>query len=173
MDTNEVLTLISIIVTFSIGITGFAFTVYQIAKSNKVKHAEFIEELLRNIRLNERVIEATYLIDYNRNWYNDAFHGGSENEKNIDALFSQLDFICYLYFESLLKKKDFSIFKYEIKRVCHNSQCRNYLWDLYHWSKKECSYNNLIRFLKTQLKKTELSLFEDKNCTQYKKFLNF
>ena len=173
MNTLEILTLISIIVTFSIGTIGFIFTICQIVKSNKVKQAEFIAELLKNIRQNERIIRASYLIDYSKDWYNKKFHSGSEYEKCIDALFSQLDFVCYLYFDSLLSEKDFTIFKYELKRVCNNNQCRSYLWNLYHWSNKECSYGNLIQFLKTQLNKTELSYFENARSDIYAKYLNF
>lgn len=175
MTTNEILILVSIIVTIITGIIGFGFTIYQIKKSNKVKHAEFVSDLLKSIRLNERIILATYLIDYNEDWYNYSFHGGSETEKNIDALFSQLDYICYLHKELLLDDKDFSIFKYELNRVCKNSQCQSYLWNLYHWSKNDCAYNNLIEYMRKQFNKTEFEKFESKEklISGYKKYLNF
>ena len=173
MKTQEILSLITLITTALIGSIGFILTIYQIKKANKVKHAEFISELLQNIRLNEQIVKATYLIDYSDHWYNNSFHGGSETEKNIDALFSQLDYICYLYYESLLNNKDFSIFKYEMMRVCNNFQCQAYLWNLYHWSHNECSYNNLIKYLKSQFPTNELKIFEKKEELKYPKHLNF
>ena len=173
MSAAEYLSLVSLIVTVIIGITGFGFTIYQINKSNKAKRAEYSAELLRNIRLNERIIEATYMIDYGQNWYDSTFHGGSENEKNIDALFSQLNFVCYLRKERLLTEKEFSVFKYELARVCYNHQCRAYLWNLYHWTNNQSSCTYLIDYLKTKLTGSELVHFESKKKTDYPQYVNF
>lgn len=178
MSTEEILTMLSLIATVIIGIAGFGFTIYQIYKSNKVKKAEFVSSLLKHLRLNERIIEANYIIDYSEHWYNEHFHNSGELEKNIDALFSQIDFICYLYSNSLLSKADFSIFKYEISRICNNSQCRCYLWNLYHWAKAngvQCSFDNLINYLKKNLSEKELAAFESnkKRTSGYEQYLNF
>lgn len=178
MNTQEILSLLTLIATIIIGVIGFAFTIYQICKSNKVKQAEFVSNLLQNIRLNERTLKAIYIIDYNQDWYNFNFHSSGELEKNIDAFFSQIDYVCYLYNEKLLSNKDFSIFKYEVLRICKNHQCRSYLWNLYHWAKlnnSKCSFDNIVNFLKSQLNAIELQKFES-SCEIYSgyiKYLNF
>lgn len=178
MTIQEILLLITLIVTSIISIFSIAFTFYQIKKSNKVKQAEFVSKLLDNIRYNERVLNAIYIIDYSASWYDKNFHGSGESEKNIDAFLSQIDYICYLCKENLLSKKDFLIFEYEVLRVCDNYQCKNYLWNLYHWAKfnkTKCSFNNIINFIKSKLNKDELIKFES-NCSNisgYSKYLNF
>ena len=178
MKIQEIIELLTLIATVLIGGIGFGFTLYQINKSNKVKQAEFVSSLLDHIRFNERVMDAVYLIDYSNNWYNQDFHNSGEMEKNIDAFFSEMDYVCYLFKRKLLSKKDFLIFRYEVLRICKNSQCRCYLWNLYHWSKKNnttCSFNNLIEYLKLQFSVKERKQFECpcETVSKYKKYLNF
>lgn len=178
MENQEILELLTLIATIFIGVVGFGFTFYQIHRSNQVKQAEFISTLLDHIRFNERVMNAVYIIDYNSNWYNEKFHGSGEMEKNIDAFFSVIDYVCYLFNRKLLSKKDFLIFKYEVLRICNNYQCQCYLWNLYHWAKRnhtKCSFNNLIEFLKSQFTAEEIDKFESdvELKKSYKKYLNF
>lgn len=178
MTTQEMLTLLSLIATVIISIVGFGFTFYQIYRSNKVKKAEFVSKLLEHLRFNERIIAATYIIDYSEYWYNADFHNSGELEKNIDALFSQIDYICYLYNKSLLNDVDFSIFKYEINIIYNSYQCRCYLWNLYHWSKLNnvnCSFSNLINYMKRKFDKKLLIAFEsnDQKISGYKQYLTF
>ena len=178
MDTQEVLLLVTLIVTSIIGILGFTLTIIQIHLSNKVKNAEFISKILENLRFNERSLDVIYLIDYNQKWYDEKFHGSGELEKDIDAFFSQIDYICYLKSKKLLSDDNFQIFKYEVLRVCNNYQCKCYLWNLYHWSKlnsSKCSFDYLIRFLKTRFSEDDLNRFENSNSqiSGYDKYLNF
>lgn len=178
MTTQERLSLLTLIATIVIGVIGFAFTIYQIKKASKVKQAEFVSKLLENIRLNERTLKAIYIIDYSENWYNIKFHNSGELEKNIDAFFSQIDYVCYLYSKKLLSEEDFSIFQYEVIRICTNYQCRSYLWNLYHWAKAnktKCSFDNIISILKMKLTKIEQEQFESKTEKEsgYIKILNF
>ncbi len=178
MTNEEILLLITLISTILISTIGFSFTIYQIKQSNKVKQAEFINKLLENIRFNDNISKAVYTIDYSNNWYNKEFHIKHDIEKNIDAYFSQSDYVCYLYQERLLSKNDFSIFEYHISRIYKNYQCLHYLWNLYHWSKKnntKCAFNNLICFIKSQLNEECISRFESKNASisKFEKYLNF
>lgn len=178
MVTQEILSLCTLIATIVIGITGFACTIYQVIRANKVKKAEFVSKLLENIRLNKKVNSAIYIIDYSEEWYNEFFANSEDLEESIDALFSQIDFICYLYKNVLLTKKEFNIFKYEVQRICNSYQCRCYLWNLYHWSKVnrvDCSFCNLIDYLKSTFDSNQLFRFESQKeeISGYKKFLNF
>lgn len=178
MDTQEILSLLTLIATSVIGITGFALTIYQIRLSNKVKNAEFFNKIIEKLRFNERSLSIMYLIEYDKLWYGAAFHGSGELEKNVDAFLSQIDYICYLRLRKLISNEDFQMFKYEVLRVCNNKQCQTYLWNLYHWSKRnktKCSFDNLIEYLKTQFSESELIKFES-NQTEtsgYKCYLNF
>lgn len=178
MTTQETLTLLTLIATVLIGVIGFAFTIYQIKKSSKIKQAEFVNKLLENIRLNERTLNAFYIIDYNNNWYNADFHNSGNLEKSIDALFSQIDYVCYLHRKGLLSDTDLSIFQYALTRICSNYQCQSYLWNLYHWSTfndTECSFDNLVNYLKTQLGTYALKKFEHTSAEEsgYIKVLSF
>lgn len=178
MDTQEILLLITLIVTSIIGILGFTLTIIQIHLSNKVKNAEFISKILENLRFNQRSLDVIYLIEYDQKWYNEKFHGSGELEKNIDAFFSQINYVCYLQNKKLLSDNNFQIFKYEILRICNNYQCKCYLWNLYHWSKRNnsnCSFDYLIKYLKTQFSIEALNKFENSNSniSGYVKYLNF
>ncbi len=178
MEIQEILLLLTLISTILISTIGFGFTIYQIKKSNKVKQAEFINKLLENMILNERALNAEYIIDYDEHWYDENFHFSGELEKNIDAYFSQINYICYLYEEKLLSDKDFSIFKYQILRVIDDEQCKSYLWNLYHWSKSnetKCSFDNYINYMIKQLSEIDLKKFEssEEKISGFKKYLNF
>lgn len=178
MQTQDILLLLTLIATSVIGIIGFALTIYQIRLSNKVRSAEFFNKIIEKLRFNERSISIMYLIEYNSLWYNASFHGSGELEKSVDAFLSQIDYICYLLFRELISDDEFQIFKYEVARVCNNKQCQAYLWNLYHWSKRnglKCSFDNLIKYLKTQLTDEELNKFESNQpqISGYNRYLNF
>lgn len=178
MTTQEILLLVTLIATSAIGIIGFALTIYQIRLSNKVRNAEFFNEIIEKLRFNERSLSIMYLIEYDEFWYDASFHGSGELEKSVDAFLSQIDYICYLLFRNLLSEEDFQIFEYEVGRVCSNEQCQEYLWNLYHWAKcnkTKCSFDNLIKYLKTQFNDNELNKFESNQPQKsgYNRYLNF
>ena len=176
MDTKEVLTLVSIIVAAAVGLIGFGLTIVQIRKAKKVKEMEFVASLISAIRTNEKLSAAFYQIEYDENWYNGSFHK-SEDERRMDALLSQLDYLCYARKKGLIGKAVFDYFKYTLQRVVNNSQVRNYFWNLHHFAEKlkqKCPFVHLINYMKKWVSQEEMRIFNNtKEESLYKKYLNF
>lgn len=139
--------LLSIISLIFIAIGGF-FVYWQWCKSLKTKRAEFINQILEKLRFDQNLPKTMYIVDYNQNWYGNSFHG-SEQEVSIDKLFSYVDYICYLKSTGNISTTEFKIFQYEINRICVSISSKRYLWNLYHFSKKNmttCSFQYLIDY---------------------------
>lgn len=127
---------------------GGIFIFLQWKKSIKNRRAEFIYQILEKLRFDNNLTTTMYIIDYNQDWYNNQFHN-SDLEKSIDTLFSYLDYICYLKTTRNISKTEFNIFKYEIHRVCISNSSSKYLWNLFHFAKKNkttCSFQYLIDY---------------------------
>ena len=92
----------------------------------------------------------------------------------IDKLLSYLSYICYLKQENNISDKEFRILQYEINRTCTSPSIQGYLWNLYHFSRKQgtdCSFQYLIDYgIKNNI--IEKS-FLDPKCFLYEKTLNF
>jgi len=128
---------------------GGCFALYQWRSSIKTKRAEFINQILEKLRFDRELADTMYIVDYDQNWYSREFHGSNELEGAIDKLFSYLDYICYLKDTKNITKTEFNIFRYEIHRVCISISTQSYLWNLYHFSKKNksaCSFQYLINY---------------------------
>lgn len=165
------------IVAAAIAILGIVLTYLQIIQTKKIKRAEFVSDLLKAMRGNTELSQIEYLLDYDIKWYDEKFHG-SPIESNIDNFLSHLNYVCFLRAKKLLSKKEFEIFEYELYRSVTNYDCKCYLWNIYHWSRKnnkKSSFAYLIEYLKSKINKAELELFEsDKTVNKYfKKYLNF
>lgn len=163
---------LSIISLVFVAISGI-FIYYQWGKSVKIKRAEFINQIIEKLRFDKELITAMYIIDHNnQNWYNSSFHG-SEFECSIDKLFSYVDYICYLKNMKNISDTEFKIFQYEIHRICVSHSSKKYLWNLYHFSKKNktnCSFQYLIDYgISSKLFSKD---FKD-NYSLYKKTLNW
>ena len=129
---GDVINLLSICLVVAGGIFGFI----QWKNSLKMKRAEYINELTEKIRTDEDMRDVVYIIDYNSDWYDAAFHNGGEIERKMDKTLSYFSYICYLHKNNVLKEKEFDFFKYEIKRILINKQIQNYFYNLYHFAKK-------------------------------------
>lgn len=125
---------------------GSGFAYFQWKKSIQIRRAEFLHQLLEKIRFDDDMVKSMHIIDYEENWYGFGFHK-SEIERGLDKFLSYVDYICYLRYTKNIYKKEFQIFDYQIRRICSSSSCRCYLWNLYHFSRKQksrCSFYNLI-----------------------------
>jgi len=176
METRDIISLIGLVVT----IIGGIFALIQWCKSNKIRQAEFINQIITKIRSDKSIAKTIYMIDNENTWYDDKFSNGSEIEMEIDSLFSFFTYICYLHDTKNIKDNEFCIFEYEIKRVCSDKQAQEYLWNLYHWSKKQlnasCSFQNLVDYLRNKvLSAEEKRRFNsgDSKVSGYTKRLNF
>ena len=168
--TDNWLTFISLIFV----VIGGCFALWQWKKNNKIKQAEFFNQIIEKLRFDENLSQIMYVVDYNQQWYSKSFHNNDkEFENTIDKLFSYLDYVCYLNETNVITKNEFKIFKYEINRVCISVSTKYYLWNLYHFSKKnntDCSFQYLIDYAI----KNKLFPKNFKNNTElYEKTLNW
>jgi hypothetical protein len=128
---------------------GGGFIYWQWKRSVKIKRAEFINQILDKLRFDKDLTAVMYVVDYKQDWYNNESFHDSEFECSIDKLFSYIDYICYLQTTRNISNTEFKIFQYEIHRICISDSSRAYLWNLYHFSKKNntaCSFQYLIDY---------------------------
>ena len=164
--------------TLGCAVCGGIFAWFQWRKSNKLKRAEFLDQIIQKLRFDEEFVETIYSIDYETFSYNDKFQTPDNPvQMKVDKLLSYLDYICYLRENRIIKEKEFSPNRYIITRVCCNEDICCYLWNLYHFShsfQKDCSFEYLIKYcLKKGLFVPEV--FKDPSCECFKnrKYLNF
>jgi len=152
---------------------GGGFALWQFYKSTRIKRAEFLNQILEKLRFDENLTATMSVVDYNQNWYDaNKFHN-SEFERDIDKLFSYLDYICYLKSTRNIKSTEFKICQYKINRVCVSTSTKQYLWNLYHFSKKnntDCSFQYLINY---GIAKNFFPIDFKENITLYIKTLNW
>jgi hypothetical protein len=165
------LSLISLLVLVAGGIVALM----QWKAEIKTRRSEFIYQIINHLRFDEQTVQTMYTIDYGVIQYDENFHhGGSHLEHSVDKLLSCLDYICYLGSTRNISKKEFKIFRYEISRTCACQPIQSYLWNLYHFSKRnktECSFQNLIDSGITDDIFPDNFTKNDQNL--YKKCLNF
>ena len=168
---DDVLSAISIILV----IFGGFFTYRQWAAANKTKRTEFIKQIMERLRFDKELVDTMYIIEYDHTWYDENFHDRDDDlEYRIDKLLSYLSYICYLKQENNISDKEFRILQYEINRTCTSPSIQGYLWNLYHFSRKQgtdYSFQYLIDYgIKNNI--IEKS-FLDPKCFLYEKTLNF
>ena len=172
MEISDVISSISLAVT----IIGLAFAFFQWRKSNSIKRAEYINELTEKVRSDEDIRAIVYRIDYNEDWYTAGFHGSGELEVQVDKTLSYFSYICYLKSMKVVSKKEFSFFEYKINRILKDNNVQRYLFNLYHFSRKDntsISFNYLLEYGKE--KKLLTNDFFNKDSKQYQdyKYLYF
>ena len=151
---------------------GGIFVYIQWKKSLKIKRADFINSLLEKIRFDKDVQEAMCIVDYEPNWYSEDFHGG-ELEHSMDRLFGCLDYICYLKETGNISSKEFSVFRYDVHRVCTSYSAQVYLWNLYHFSQAQKTDFPFLYLIDYGIKKKILPEDFISNKSLYKKYLNW
>ena len=168
---DNYLTVLSIIFILVGGI--FAYSQWQI--SNKIRRAEFIDQIIQKLRFDEEMVSAMYTIEYNYNWYNQDFHNSGELEYTIDKLLSYLSYICYLFHLRNISKKEILVLRYELNRTCSSPLVQHYLWNLYHFAKKTnsfCTFQYLIDY-GIQNRLIDKVSFLDIHSKAHPKYLNF
>lgn len=164
-DIIAILSFISIIV-------GGIFTLNKWNVNLKLKRAEYIKALFDEIRSNPKIV--FYLFEYDSIWYDEKFHGSMELESNIDYTLSYFSYICYLRNNNIITKSDFNYFRYELERILNNQQFKNYIYNLYHFSKR---VNQPISFVDLFQYAKDNGYFDkdfwNKNSNKYLHLLNF
>ncbi|MBD5585479.1 MAG: hypothetical protein HDQ88_10385 [Clostridia bacterium] len=149
METSDLIEMLSLIFTVVIAIVGGIFAYVQWQKAKKVRRAEFIEDIITNLRTKPSFVRAMNIFDYRTDWYNEDFHQ-SELEHDVDAFLSYLTYICYLRKMAILTPSEFKLLSYEIDRVCTNTSTRTYLWNIYHFAHSVgtlCSFEVLVKYM--------------------------
>ena len=162
----ELLGVISLVFTAIGGI----FIFFQWRKSLKIKRAEFIYQIIDKLVTDKDLLDASYQLEYDLDWYDESFH--QENtESNIDKLLYFINYICYLRSSGNISEKEFDNFRYQVHRVCIS--CRKYLWNLYHFSIKNdalCPFQLIINYgIQNDLLANDFKT----NTELYKKTLNW
>ena len=166
---SDIISIIGLVIASSGGTIGLV----QWNQANKVKKAEYLDNIIQKLRYDEKLNSVFRKIEYSNNWYNSKFHNCSE-EQIFDELFSYLDYICYLRKNRILSNKEFRVLQYELNRVCGNYNVQTYLWNVYQFSKKnnaKCPYENLINYAENA-KIINRKMFESV-LNSYEKTLNF
>ena len=156
---------------FSIVIGG-GFSVHRWNMNLKLKRAEYIKNLFNEIRSNPKIV--FYLFEYDSIWYNENFHNSKELESNVDYTLSYFSYLCYLKRNNIITNSEFNYFKYELERILTNRQFKNYIYNLYHFSKK---VNQPISFVDLFQYAKDNNYFDqdfwDKDSKKYIHLLNF
>jgi RNA processing factor Prp31 len=140
--------MITSIIGLVIATFGSAFGLVQWNHSNKIKKAEFLKQIIDQLRFNDNLSKTMYMIEYSDNWYSVKFHNSPE-EKEIDKFLAYINYVCYLRNNKIITENEFKFLRYEITRVCSNIQVQSYLWNLYHFSKRMntiCSFSELVKY---------------------------
>ena len=149
---------------------GGIFVYFQWQKSLKTRRAEFIYQIIDRFLTDKDLLEATYRLEYDLEWYDESFH--HENSENkIDKLLFFINYLCYLQSTGNISDKEFMTFKYQVHRICISS--RKYLWNLYHFSRKnkaDCPFQLIINY---GIKSGILSKDFKTDTTLYTKTLNW
>lgn len=168
--------------TIFLAIVAGGFTFVQWRSGKKIRRAEFIEQLIERIRVDDKIAGAAYIFDYNIGWYDNNFHSSKKDLVHLgDCILSYLSYICYLRAEKILTKSEFRLLEYEVHRACSHPDSQCYLWNIFHFSRKigaECPYQPLIDYginKRTSVGGRPLisATFLDPNATAYTKRLNF
>ena len=143
---DNILSTISIV----LAIIGGVFAYKKWSLTSKTQRSEFTNQILEKLRFDQEMATTMNSIDYSLFSYNDFFKNSNKDlEYRIDNLLSYLSYIGYLYKEKNISKKEFAILKYEVTRVCGSKSIQDYLWNIYHFSKKQgttCSFQYLIDY---------------------------
>jgi len=90
MTASDWIALVSLIV----GAIGGVFALWQWRIGNKVKRAEFVNQIIEKLRFDPEMVETMDMIDYDEfHWYDAKFHSSGGTETKIDKLFSYLTYI--------------------------------------------------------------------------------
>lgn len=116
---------------------GGAFALCRWRRNSKVRKSEYLNSLMDKLRSDDDMKETLKEFEYNASWYTSDFHKGECGlEQKVDKLLQYYTYICYLQNNGLLNDKEFLLFKYEIKHTLFNYGVQDYLYNIYHFSKR-------------------------------------
>ena len=119
-----------------VAICGGIFALLQWRESNNNSRAEYLDSLLNKLWDNEDIQNFILLNDYDKTWYNEAFH--RSEDKTIptlaDKTLSFMNYICYVVKVKIIRKEERGLFDYYLSALAQSRDMRHYLFDLYQYS---------------------------------------
>jgi hypothetical protein len=170
MQLEDILSLI----TISLTCIGGVGALFQWDRTNKINRAKYINELTDKIRSDDDIRETLYKLEYDEKWYSQNFYNSGEPELKLDKTLSYFSYICYLRHMKIISEKEFSFFKYQIRRLLGNAGMQGYLFNLHHFS-NHIGTPMTFHYLLEYGNKHEMfpASFFNKDSNEYEKKLNF
>ncbi len=187
MDASSWFTTLGSVVSVVVALGGLIFVGLEYRRSNKVKRADFIENLINRMRGDTDIREILYVFQYNSFVYNSGFHKNVELERKVDKALLYLSYICYLKKRRVITNKEFTFFEIEISQTLRNRDVIDYLFNLYHFecrvagldssargSRKQFTFYYLLEYGRS-IGLIEDGFFDPNNAGAgyYHKYLNF
>lgn len=139
------------IFTIGLSVIGGGFALYQWIKTSKLKRANYYNEAYLKLREDKDIVDILHMIDYGmKKWYPFESHDDPQIENKVDKTLGFLDYLCYLRNRKLIGEREFRNIEYRIIRVGYNSYALEYLYNLYHFSKRNgtrMSFSYLLGYL--------------------------
>lgn len=105
---------------------GVMAAFWEMRMGARAQRASFLKDLYMQMRTDEDVARAFYLIEYGKFVYDDAFHG-SEVEPKIDRLLTVCDLVCEMRLQGVITRREMGFFSYQFDRVAHDKHVQAYL----------------------------------------------
>ena len=129
MEPTQIVTAVSAVG----GLIAVIVAVCQYLRESKMKRAGLFNAIVGRLREDPDIRKWILRFDYEKPWYNDAFHGSDQQQVEVDKTLQSLSYFCYLKESRLISEKEFSTIKYELWRTLRNPDVQSYLFNLYHF----------------------------------------
>lgn len=128
---------------------GFFWTIKTWKHSQSVKRAEFLKALLAKFEdTNTREIFAAMEKEDSARELFEQIKSDFKKEKDIDAIFSFLSYLCYLLNHNLISEIEFGFFEYQIRTLLQNEYVKSYLDSMYRSSSSADAENPFVDLMK-------------------------
>jgi hypothetical protein len=113
---------------FVVLLGGGVFAWVQWRKSNKIRRAEFIREIIDTLRFNKDMADTMYMVKYRQGWYNSDFHDNPDGiEFDVDKLLSHFEYICYLRKTKNIEDVEFNLLRFDVDTACQSLDVQAHL----------------------------------------------
>ena len=146
-------------------VIGAIWAFYKWHVAQQQKDAEFLRGQINEI-LTGKVRDVINRCDYEEKWYSADFHKKDcAYQKNVDYALTVFSCMCYMRSRGLMSRKAFGFFEYNYELLFSDEQVVDYLYNLYHNSRKEVMtfpFKHLLDYaFKRNLVQMKRSVFED------------
>lgn len=133
---NSVLSFLIDKIELIAAICGGIIALFQWRESNINRRTEYLNSLLEKLWSNKDIQDFILLNDYDKDWYNEAFHRSDDKTLPTlaDKTLSFMNYICYVVDMKIIKKKERGLFDYYLSTLVQCKDMRRYIFDLYQYS---------------------------------------